>query len=105
MAGRARRAGTAAVESEDAARGRIYVPREDLARFAYSEDKLRRGVRDEAFQALMRFEVERARAYYAAAWPLLPLLSPPGRAVFVVMAKTYRGLLDAIHFRSAHGLL
>ena len=84
---------------EDAARDRIYLPREDLIRFDYSEEKLRRGKRDEAFRALMRFEVERARAYYAAAWPLVPLLSPPGRAVFLVMAKTYRSLLDAIEAR------
>jgi phytoene synthase len=81
---------------EDAARGRIYLPREDLERFDYSEDKLRRGERDDAYRELMRFQVERARACYAAAWPLLSLLSPPGRAVFLVMAKTYHGLLDAI---------
>jgi phytoene synthase len=84
---------------EDAALGRVYLPREDLDRFGYTEDKLRRGERDESFRALMRFEVERARACYAAAWPLVPLLSPPGRAVFLMMAKTYRSLLDAIEAR------
>jgi phytoene synthase len=84
---------------EDAARGRVYLPREDLLRFGYSEDKLRRGERDEAFRGLMRFEIARARTCYAAAWPLVPLLSPPGRAVFLVMAKTYRSLLDAIEAR------
>jgi phytoene synthase len=84
---------------EDAARGRVYLPREDLVRFGYSEDKLKRGERDEAFRRLMRFEIARARACYAAAWPLVPLLSPPGRAVFLVMAKTYRSLLDAIEAR------
>jgi phytoene synthase len=47
----------------------------------------------------MRFEVERARAYYEAAWPLAGLLRPAGRAVFVVMARTYRGLLEAIERR------
>ena len=63
---------------EDAARGRVYLPREDLLRFGYTEDKLRRGERDEAFRRLMHFEIARARASYAAAWPLVPLLSPPG---------------------------
>jgi phytoene synthase len=81
---------------EDAARGRVYLPREDLDRFGYDAAGFARGVRDDHFQALMRFEVERARQYYESAWPLLPLLSPPGRAVFLVMARTYRGLLDAI---------
>jgi phytoene synthase len=85
--------------AEDAARGRVYLPREDLERFGYGEEQLRRGERGESFRRLMRFEVERARSYYDAARPLVPLLRPAGRAVFLVMARTYRGLLDAIEKR------
>jgi phytoene synthase len=81
---------------EDAGRGRVYLPREDLERFGYTEDELRRGQRTEAFNALMHFQVERARALYAAADPLVGLLHAPGRAVYWVMARTYRGLLDAV---------
>jgi phytoene synthase len=81
---------------EDAARGRVYLPREDLARFGYGEDNLRRGLRDERFRALMRFEAARAYAYYETAQPLAGLLPRAGRAVFLVMQRTYRGLLDAI---------
>ncbi len=44
----------------------------------------------------MRFQVERARSYYEAALPLAELLNPAGRAVFLVMLRTYRGLLEAI---------
>jgi phytoene synthase len=84
---------------EDAARGRIYVPREDLDRFGYSENDLCRGVRNERFRALMRFEVERARSYYREGARLAPLLPSAGRAVFLVMLRTYRGLLDAIERR------
>ncbi len=84
---------------EDAARGRVYLPQEDLERFHYPWEKLRRGQRDHPFRELMRFQVERARGFYAAAWPLVPLLAPAGRAVFLVMARTYRGLLDAIERR------
>ena len=84
---------------EDAARGRVYLPREDLERFAYPAERLAREERDEPFRALMRFEVERARSYYAAAQPLSPLLPQAGRAVFQVMLQTYRGLLDAIERR------
>jgi phytoene synthase len=84
---------------EDAARGRVYLPREDLDRFGYDAERLRRGQRDEAFRALMRFEVARARRYYEAAWPLVPLLSPAGRAVFLMMARTYRALLEEIERR------
>jgi phytoene synthase len=84
---------------EDAGRGRVYLPREDLDRFRYDAADLSAGRRDERFRALMRFEIDRARSFYDAAWPLVPLLSPPGRAVFLVMARTYRGLLDAIEQR------
>lgn len=84
---------------EDAARGRVYLPREDLDRFGYGADRLSRSERDEAFRALMRFEVERARQFYASAWPLVPRLAPAGRAVFLLMARTYRSLLDEIERR------
>jgi phytoene synthase len=81
---------------EDAARGRVYLPREDLARFGYGEQDLLRGLRDERYRALMRFEAARAYSYYEAAEALVPLLPPAGRSVFLVMQRTYRGLLDAI---------
>jgi phytoene synthase len=84
---------------EDAARGRVYLPREDLDRFGYDVDRLNRAERDDAFRALMRFEVQRAREYYDAGWQLVPLLAPAGRAVFLMMARTYRGLLDEIERR------
>jgi len=84
---------------EDAARGRVYLPAEDFQRFGYDAAGLAIGRRDERFRALMEFQVARAREYYDAAMPLVPLLSPPGRAVFLVMARTYRGLLDAIERR------
>ncbi len=81
---------------EDAARGRVYLPAEDLDRFGYPEVKLARGERDDRFRSLMRFQVDRARGFYESSQPLAPLLPPPGRAVFQVMTRTYRGLLEAI---------
>jgi phytoene synthase len=85
---------------EDAARGRVYLPREDLNRFNYGAEQLLGEVRDDRFAALMRFEVERARKYYDDAEPLSGYLAPAGRAVYQVMARTYRGLLDAIEERN-----
>jgi phytoene synthase len=82
--------------AEDAGRGRIYLPKEDLDRFGVQAEDLRRGVRDERFAALMRFQAERAYEYYNAALPLTGLLAPPGRAIFLVILRTYRALLDAI---------
>jgi phytoene synthase len=82
--------------SEDVGRGRVYLPREDLERFDYSVADLEQGRRDGHFRELMRFQVERARGYYEAAAPLADLLTPAGRSVFLVMLRTYRGLLEAI---------
>jgi phytoene synthase len=85
---------------EDADRGRVYLPQEDLLHFGYHVEQLRRCERDDRFRALMRFQVERARGYYEAARPLSALLPPPGRAVFQVMLRTYRGLLETIEQRA-----
>jgi phytoene synthase len=84
---------------EDVARQRVYLPREDLERFGYSAEQLARGERGERFRDLMQFEVARARSYYDAALPLVELLEPPGQAVFLILYRTYRGLLDAIERR------
>ncbi len=81
---------------EDTQRQRIYLPSEDLKRFAYHEADLQRGIRDERLRALLTFEAERARHYFQRAENLLPLLEPAGRAVFQVMLRTYRALLEAI---------
>ncbi len=81
---------------EDAARGRLYLPREDLERFGCDEARLLAGERDGPFRELMRFETARARSYYEAAEPLAPLLPPAGRVVFLVMLQTYRSLLDVM---------
>jgi phytoene synthase len=85
--------------AEDAAHQRIYLPGEDLERFGYTKEQLERGVRNEHFRSLMRFEIDRARSYYDAAEPLEPLLQPHCRAVFLMMMRTYRGLLDVIEER------
>jgi phytoene synthase len=84
---------------EDAGRGRVYLPAEDLDRFGYPVEKLLRAERDDRFRSLMHFQVERARHYYDLSEPLSDLLGPAGRAVFLVMSRTYRGLLDAIERR------
>ncbi len=52
---------------DDAKRGRIYIPLEDMQRFGYSEDDLLNCRYTPEFIQLMRFELERARNYFAAA--------------------------------------
>jgi phytoene synthase len=82
--------------AEDAAHDRVYLPRCDLNSFAYTEEDLRQGVRDRRFTDLMDFQARRAHKYYEEGERLLPHLSCPGRAVFLVMMRTYRGLLEAM---------
>jgi phytoene synthase len=84
---------------EDAARNRIYLPREDFERFDYTPDDLRRGVRDERFRRLMRFEIDRAEQHYAAGGELERALSEDGRRVFGSMVAVYRALLAEIKRR------
>ena len=49
---------------DDAKRGRIYIPMEDMARFGYTEDDLMSFRYTPAFVNLMRFECNRARLYF-----------------------------------------
>jgi phytoene synthase len=81
---------------EDAERGRIYLPLEDLRRFGYSEEDLLGGVVDDRFNRLMQFQCARAQEYYDKALPLIPLLHADGRPTFIIMYRIYRGLLGKI---------
>ena len=85
---------------EDAERGRIYLPLEDLERYNVTVEELSsiRGNRSLTLdeRALMEMEVKRAREYYSAADGLLPLISPDGRAALWVLVTIYRRLLERI---------
>jgi phytoene synthase len=81
---------------EDAARGRIYLPLEDLRRFGITEQEILDGVNDERFHALMRFEIERAEALYRASWPGILLLNRDGQLSVAAAALLYRGILGKI---------
>jgi len=85
---------------EDADRGRIYLPQEDLQRFGYTEDDIQNRVIDDRFRKLMQFEVERARDYYNQAEELFASLSKEGRPILRAMIRIYGGLLDRIEARN-----
>ena len=82
---------------EDLDDGRIYLPRGDLESFECMPEIWQQ--RGTPFRRMMAFQVERARCYYRKAEPLAKLLSPSGRAVFQVMMRIYRGLLEEIERR------
>lgn len=82
---------------EDWQRGRIYLPLEDLARFGYSQGDLSRGVVNDAFRRLMKFQVARARSLYREGSKGLCWLADDGsRLTASAMAVIYSGILDAI---------
>jgi len=81
---------------EDAARGRIYLPREDMDACAYSPENLARGVADERFDRLMAMQIERARLFYRQGADLFTSIEPPGRRIFGMMIQTYWSLLEKI---------
>lgn len=81
---------------EDAARGRVYLPQEDLRRFDYSEADLLNGVVNDNFRALMQFECERARSFYQRADELLPVEDRPTLVAARTMGKIYFRLLEQI---------
>ncbi|MEI9894503.1 MAG: presqualene diphosphate synthase HpnD [Chthoniobacter sp.] len=82
--------------------GRIYLPRADLARFHYTPDDLAARRHNEAFLALMHFEADRARGFYAAATQVLP---PGDRRALVaaeIMHSIYRRLLESMERDGFH---
>ena len=74
---------------EDAARGRIYLPQQDLRDFGVSEEDILAGRQTEQFRALMRYQARRANKYFASGIRLLPLLPPRSRMCTNVLQGLY----------------
>jgi phytoene synthase len=81
---------------EDARRNRIYLPIEDLQRFGVSAADILQARSSDAFVALMRFQAERARAFYARAMAALPAGDRRAQRPGLIMAAIYATLLDEI---------
>ena len=81
---------------EDARRGRIYLPIEDLQRFDVPAKDLLEARHSEAFRALMSFQAERAESYYERAFAQLPAADRKAQRPGLVMAAIYRTLLREI---------
>jgi phytoene synthase len=81
---------------EDARRGRIYLPQDELDRFDVSAADILGARHTPGFVALMRFQVARARAIYERALGALPAVDRRAQRPGLIMAATYRALLKAI---------
>jgi phytoene synthase len=81
---------------EDARRGRIYLPQEELARFDVAPSALLKHEAPPTFRALMAFQVSRAREWYDRALGMLPARDRAAQRPGLIMAAIYRTLLDEI---------
>jgi phytoene synthase len=85
----------------DWAKGRVYIPQEDLARFGVPEEAIAAGVADERWAALMAFECERSRRLILEGAPLGRAL--PGRLGLEIRATIEGGLAILDRIEAARG--
>jgi phytoene synthase len=81
---------------EDARRGRIYLPQEDLQRFEVSAADLLSARYGPGFEPLMRFQAERAKAVYDAAIATLPAADRKAQRPGLIMGAIYAALLEEL---------
>lgn len=80
--------------SVDYAKGRIYLPLEDLRRFGVSEEDIAKGRNTPAFCAMMKFEVERAHDWFRQG---LPLVVKVDRQLAIDLDLFTRGGQEVLH--------
>jgi len=81
---------------EDALRGRIYLPMEDLRAHQVEAEDLSADVTSENTRALIRFQVERAQEYYNKAFELLPPEDRYSQRSSLIMSSIYQTILNEI---------
>jgi phytoene synthase len=81
---------------EDARRGRIYLPLDEMARYGVIAADLMSGRGSPGFEDLMQFELARARGFYTEAMKLLPAQDRRAQRAGLIMAAIYRQLLEEI---------
>jgi phytoene synthase len=81
---------------EDAARGRIYLPAEDLAVMNVTEADLQGTRGGPAFRDLMQFQIDRAEHYYTKSKPLEQRIQRDSRPTLQAMTQIYHRLLKKV---------
>ena len=81
---------------EDARRGRVYLPIDELQRFDVPVADILNARQTDNFRRLMEFQIERAEQYYAQAMAALPAIDRKAQRPGLVMAAIYRTLLEEI---------
>jgi squalene synthase HpnC len=80
--------------SVDYAKGRIYLPLEDLRRFGVSEEEIRNSENTPSFREMMKFEVGRAREWFAQGMPLVGMVH---RELAIDIELFSRGGMEILH--------
>ena len=81
---------------EDAERGRIYLPLEDLRKFNVSEQQILENEFDDNFREMMKFQIERARKFYREGEKGIALLEKDSRFTVLLASRIYGRILDEI---------
>jgi len=81
---------------EDARRGRIYLPLDELAQFGVSEQELLDTRESDKVRQLLASQIARAEDYYRRAFEQLPDCDRKAQRTGLIMAAIYRALLDEI---------
>ncbi len=81
---------------EDAQRGRIYLPQDELHRFGVTAADLMQARYGDNFSRLMAFQVERAREMYRQAFSQLPASDRKAQRAGLIMAAIYQATLAEI---------
>jgi phytoene synthase len=82
---------------EDYQMNRIYLPSEELKWFEYGENDIKSCNMNENFAMMMRYNIDRARAYYELSTHGFPYLTNDGsRTTVVLMYKIYSSILNEI---------
>ncbi|QJE02404.1 presqualene diphosphate synthase HpnD [Massilia forsythiae] len=89
---------------EDARKGRIYLPVNELQQFGVTAADLLNARHSDKFEALMKFQADRARAIYDEAFALLPKQDRRAQRPGLMMAAIYRTVLDEVERDGFHVL-
>ena len=80
----------------DHAKGRVYIPQEDMERFGVTDAVIARGEANDAFRRLLAFQVERTRGLFSQGLALVDRVDGPERLYAKLFTLGGLRVLDAI---------
>lgn len=89
---------------EDARKGRIYLPVNELQQFNVTAADILNARHSENFEKLMQFQAARAHSYYEEAFALLPKEDRRAQRPGLIMAAIYRAVLKEVEHDGFHVL-